>query len=179
MIEFNEICPKTTKYGTRRASNARRRDARAVDRAAGQRVLPGVRGGAAPPQLTRAAVFLLRFRYYARPLSVLAVGRVVSARRVDGKLDEGGGDARDRAGGGHREDRLEVAHVAGEAVARDAAAEDAAVVVEVDDAALARAAVVHRRAAGEAARPPQQAADAVGAAVLGHRNRGENVSGRH
>ena len=44
------------------------------------------------------------------------------------------------------DDRLEVAHVAAEAVASYAPAEDAAVVVEAGDAALAGGAVVRRLA---------------------------------
>mmetsp|Transcript_45168 Transcript_45168/g.125304 ORF Transcript_45168/g.125304 Transcript_45168/m.125304 type:complete len:220 (+) Transcript_45168:3-662(+) len=57
----------------------------------------------------------------------------------------------------HADQEVEANHVA----LHDASPEDAAVVVETDDAALARAAVVHESLSR--ARAPDQAADAVGA----------------
>eukprot|EP00964_Phaeocystis_antarctica_P002194 scaffold1139_cov62-Phaeocystis_antarctica.AAC.9 len=88
-------------------------------------------------------------------------------------------DAGDEAGDGHQDDDVEVEHVPRAARPRDAAAEDAAVVVEVGDAALARRAVVCRLARvvhvlaalgagvlGVRLGPPDQAADAVDAVAL-------------
>ena len=79
------------------------------------------------------------------------------------ELSSGGGRAREfrtaathTAGRRHADDRLEVAHVAAEAVASYAPAEDAAVVVEVADATVARAAVVYV----QLVTPPHQAAHA-------------------
>ena len=79
------------------------------------------------------------------------------------ELSSGGGRAREfrtaathTAGRRHADDRLEVAHVAAEAVASYAPAEDAAVVVEVADAAVARAAVVYV----QLVTPPHQASHA-------------------
>ena len=88
-------------------------------------------------------------------------------------------DAGDEAGDGHQDDDVEVGHVPRAPRPRDAAAEDAAVVVEVGDAALACGAVVRRlarvvhvvaaRGAGVLVfclGPPDQAADAVDAVAL-------------
>lgn len=88
-------------------------------------------------------------------------------------------DAGDEAGYGHQDDDVEVEHVPCAPRPRDAPAEDAAVVVEAGDAALARGAVVRRLARvldfvaalaagvlGFRFGPPDQAADAVDAVAL-------------
>ena len=65
-------------------------------------------------------------------------------------------EGRDTTGTRHRDDRLEVAHVAAEAIARYASAEDATVVVKVTDATVAGAAVV----SVQLVTPPHEAAHA-------------------
>ena len=69
--------------------------------------------------------------------AVIAVLRGDAARGDDCERD-----ACRAAEDAHQDERLEVAHVAGEALAGDAPAEDAAVVVEVVDTALAGGAMV-------------------------------------
>ena len=62
--------------------------------------------------------------------------------RVRGRGAQFEGRATHAAGDGHANDRFEISHIPTVAVARDAPAEDAAVVVKVLDAPVARAAVV-------------------------------------